>query len=617
MKITLVSPHQVTKAEPIPLYGALGVLALAAAVRQRRHECEVVDLVRYGNISDQSLEKVADEIAESVLKTNPGIVGISAITDSLAIALELAKRIKKQSAHSCIVLGGPGVSYCSGDIVKNFPFVDFIIRGEADYAFPDFISAYENKITNPQIKGLVYIRDGQIVDLGWPDPVTDLDKLPVPAYDLCKNNEYETAWFDRNYGFLIEAGRGCPYNCIFCSTSTYFKRKFRVKSVGRIAEEIRDLQHVIQNKRVRFIHDLLTYNREYMGDLCGVLASQFPALRWGCDSRLDTINPPLAEKMVNAGCEFIFLGIEAATPKMQKIIGKRLDLGRIDEVLQSFKNRHINFIFSFVLGIPGEERTDIEAMIELAFKSKSACGDQCTIQMHPLMIELGSRMFPRDTQDLEFNTNYETLETAIPGHWSELFHLMKDYPEIFPSFFKLSKKADEKSVYPGRLAEESGFTLFPFFLQTAMKNSLLFAWRLKSGRDFSRVIFECFENVPPWLRDTGRKGDDKNGIDDLFERILAKTLEWLGPESGHALAFQSIATYEMSVFKVLQNKSPEYFMNIEVFYSESDMSLLAANPELIEEIDAQKRHLLILWDSQTQNVKSVELPIEVAMLVYG
>ncbi|MES0489125.1 MAG: radical SAM protein [Leptospirales bacterium] len=610
MKVTLVATHQITKTHPTPLYSALGVLALAAAVKQRQYECEVIDLVRYNKVAEHLFEPMADEIAEKLLETKPDIIGFSTITDNLIIALELAKRVKKMSPGICIIMGGPGVSYCSQDVLENFPAVNYIIRGEADYAFPDFLSAYEAKDENPQIKGLVYHNGDTMVDLGWPDPVEDLDQLPIPAYEFCTDIEFETSWYDHRYGFLIEAGRGCPYNCSFCSSSFYFKRKYRVKSIERLVKEIHYLRGKIKNKRARFIHDLLTFKQDYMEKLCEALTLEFPDLKWGCDSRLDTIDPPLIEKMVKSGCDFIFLGIEAATPRMQKNIGKRLDLSRIDTVLESFKKWKIKFIFSFVVGLPEEDESDIRAIFKLAFKTRAACGNNCTVQLHPLIPELGSSLFPEDLNDIVYDVNHRMVENALPFHWTELRKIVQKHPGIFPSFYRLKKTLGN---YSSPETDPSKFAHFTLILQEGMINSLLFAYRVLGDEQLAKVIFECMDEFTFADMDTREEAE----FNDIFTLIRTRTANLIGEnEENKRLVevFKSLATFEMAVYKIRQKESSEYIEQIDVSYSEEEMLFLASNPDAHEDVSPRQRRLMILWDKGESNIKCVEVSLDMQNL---
>ena len=107
--------------------------------------------------------------------------------------------------------------------MEKFPAIDFILKGEADYTLPELISMLlDGKMEEiKELPGLVY-RDPLTKEVISDSPgqvVKDLDKLPVPAY---------TRIFQKSK-LRIDAGRGCPYPCTYCTTNQFFLRKYRVK----------------------------------------------------------------------------------------------------------------------------------------------------------------------------------------------------------------------------------------------------------------------------------------------------------------------------------------------------------------------------------------------------
>ena len=83
-----------------------------------------------------------------------------------------------------------------------------------------------------------------------------------------------------------------------------------------------------------FNHDLLTFDRAFIEELCDALKQQTPLIRWGCSARLDTIDEAILIKMREAGCERIFFGVEVATERLQKSIRKRLDLAQVQKTIK-------------------------------------------------------------------------------------------------------------------------------------------------------------------------------------------------------------------------------------------------------------------------------------------
>lgn len=144
-----------------------------------------------------------------------------------------------------------------------------------------------------------------------------------------------------------------------------------MKSVGRIIDEILQLRNKLGDREVVFHHDLLTLRHEYIEELCREIRRRVPGLTWKCSARFDTIDAHILEEMRRAGCNAIFLGIEAATPRMQKIIDKHLDLSGFEEKIKLLKDLDYRTDLSFIVGFPGEELGDIETLLSLVLRVRA------------------------------------------------------------------------------------------------------------------------------------------------------------------------------------------------------------------------------------------------------
>src|SRR5262249_90387 len=131
-----------------------------------------------------------------------------------------------------ILLGGPQASVVDVRTLESFPFVDLIIRGEAEETLTRVLDAISHHATGLEnIAGITY-RKSQVVLRNPNAPVIeDLDRLPLPAFHLYSHIE------SSSYAPL-EAGRGCPFACSFCSTNDFFRRRFRMKSPHVLVQQM-------------------------------------------------------------------------------------------------------------------------------------------------------------------------------------------------------------------------------------------------------------------------------------------------------------------------------------------------------------------------------------------
>ena len=188
----------------------VGLLALVASLNQDKIRTEVYRphiLIA----SDEDFKRVAKDI----LSAEPLVIGFSTWCDSFPHSWSIAESVKDINPKIPVIFGGPQASILINEILEKFPFVDYILQGEADHSLPLLVSRifarqYE-ELKN--INGLTYRMpgSGEIITNHQADLIVDLDELPVPAYEQILQKSK----------LRIDGGRGCPYRCTYCSTNDF------------------------------------------------------------------------------------------------------------------------------------------------------------------------------------------------------------------------------------------------------------------------------------------------------------------------------------------------------------------------------------------------------------
>ncbi|MHA2026345.1 MAG: B12-binding domain-containing radical SAM protein [Candidatus Thorarchaeota archaeon] len=580
----------------IPLFRCLGVLALSSALNFKSIEVEVLDLsnLNVGDISDY--DEALDKVIDTIVSTNPEILGLSTMSNNIVVALEICRRIKKVDSDIVTILGGPGASFSAKEILESFKQVDIIVRGEADISFPELIVQIQSNGSIIPIKGVVYREGDQILDNGWSVPIENLDSLPIPNYEICSKDE------DVEEAASIEMGRGCPFACTFCSTSSYFKRKFRMKSVDRVHSEIKLVQEKFgEKRRIKMNHDLLTFNRKYIISLCDALSELDTPIIWGCSARLDTLDDEILSRMKDVGCDRIYLGIETVTERMQEIINKRLDLTKLDETLRVAVELGFTLVLSFVIGFPEETDDDLNALWEFIFRAKSIHLLKVKIQVHSLVPEPGSKLFDTMKDNLVYDDYGGPGHSDFPPiHWTELREIIKNHPEIFPTYYYIESQTIQrqnilKHVFLGQAVD--GFS----------KSSLQFAYSLFGSR-VPKTMIENIDGIelplPSW------PGMDYRGTMNSIQRILSSLFE----DEDSRLQYESIVKAELANVEVARNR-PDHSEFIEVWYHPlhhmRKVTGLEYDPE---QLDKRLRTVCVYWDEKAQGIGYSELTDDLVKL---
>src|SRR5947207_1703247 len=340
----------------------VGILSLAAVLEAKGLQPEVVDLNRVyydwlqkSNQSQSNPESDFCSFAGAYLADRDfDFFGFSTVCSSYPLTLRIAAEVKRAHRDSVVVLGGPQASVVDVSTMRAYPFIDLVVRGEAEQSLPDLVDALANDSSLTAVAGITFRRDedGEIVRSPDAPLVLDLDALPFPAFHL-----FPDVRFCRH--FPLELGRGCPFACTFCSTNDFFRRRFRLKSPAQMIADMRKVRQTYGINSFELVHDMFTVDRKRVMEFCEALLESKEEFTWGSSARTDCIDEELIALMAKAGCRGIFFGIETGSKRMQKVIDKGLDLNDSAERVRSCDKFKINTAVSLMAGFPCETMNDL------------------------------------------------------------------------------------------------------------------------------------------------------------------------------------------------------------------------------------------------------------------
>ena len=166
--------------------------------------------------------------------------------------------------------------------------------------------------------------------------------------------------------------RGCPFDCIFCASSTLCGKIWRARSAENVIEELRLLSTEFGVKEIEFMDDTFTLSMRRAEKICDLLIKERNEggmdISWSCSAHANTINRELADKLKRAGCHDIYIGAESGTQKVLDFIGKSTTLERVSKAVKTVKQSGLNVLTSFIIGVPGETVRMIKDTIKFAEK---------------------------------------------------------------------------------------------------------------------------------------------------------------------------------------------------------------------------------------------------------
>jgi radical SAM superfamily enzyme YgiQ (UPF0313 family) len=338
----------------------LGLAYIAAVLKKNNFNVSILD-AQVLNISKKDSKK-------NIIKKSPDLVGITATTSVINNAFKTAEMIKKYLPNTKIVIGGRHASIQPNESLKK-PYIDFVIRGEGEYTFLELVKELEKKKPKySRIDGLSFKLNKRIIHNKDRKLIINIDEVPIPARDLLPMDKYHPtpANHRREPATTIITTRGCPFNCIFCSTS--LGKIVRAHSPEYIVNEIECLIKNYKIKEVIFLDDTFTFNKKRVIDLCNLLIKKKLDLTWSCMTRSETMDLELAKKMKEAGCQYVGFGIESVTPKILATLNRGCPIETINKSIKICKKAGLFVRGFYLIGSPGETIKTIKRNIKHAKK---------------------------------------------------------------------------------------------------------------------------------------------------------------------------------------------------------------------------------------------------------
>jgi radical SAM superfamily enzyme YgiQ (UPF0313 family) len=343
--------------------------------------------------------------------------------------VRVADELRRREPDLPILLGGPHATVLDRQIMEAFTPFDVIVRHEAEDTIVPVLDALERRSFGA-IPGVTY-RTGRTALSVRANPgapkIDNLDTLPFPAYDLTPIDDLQLPYL------RIEAGRGCPWACTFCSTASFFQRSYRLKSSDRLVTDLDRLHDRYGHTHFKLEHDLFTVNKRKVRAFCDAVRDRH--YTWMASARIDCVDVELLETMADAGCRELYFGVETGSPQLQLSLQKRLDLDLLLPTLRAAADLGIEATTSFITGFPEEQRTDRDDTLRLMGTLLGDIEPAPVVQLHLLMPEPGTGQFHAHAPELalddyvaEFNAEPNVEDRPLIAAHPQIFATYHHYP---------------------------------------------------------------------------------------------------------------------------------------------------------------------------------------------
>lgn len=419
MRVLFLRPNSVIIATPVPL--GLGYVA-DTLQKKRSDEIEILDVRN----SRWKIGRVKKRIREY----KPDVVGISAINFEMHEAHELAAAARSEAPKALVVIGGPYASANQKSILddKN---VDVVVVGEGEVTFTELLDAYESGSDLSHVSGIIYRSDGETVSTGPRNLIQDLDTVEV-AWELLnpksyfkrsgRNSENIVKYDHRT--LAVFTSRGCPYNCIFCHN--VFGKTFRPRSAESVVNEVAMLAENYGIRELEIVDDCFNQSTQRAKAICEGLVEKDLNLHISVPNGLrgDRIDPELLDVLKSAGFYRIAFAVESASPRVQKIIKKNIDLDKVKWSIEETARRGMIATGYFIQGFPTE--TYDEMIMTGDWAADSELHVASFFYLSPFPGTEVTNIVKKDFTDQAFD-DYTTMSVNVSAATDQQLHAANKY----------------------------------------------------------------------------------------------------------------------------------------------------------------------------------------------
>jgi len=302
-------------------------------------------------------KKNINRLVKEVINFSPDILGISSFTYEIKGAGKLAEAIKQRLPACNIIVGGSHVSAIPIETMREFPFFDIGVIGEAEETLLKIARTLLNKDKIQNVLGVVFRNDKNKIIFNPPKKEANFSfNVPRPAWDLLPPA--------REY--FIQASRGCPFNCNFCFNPAGYK--IRKRAVKDIIYEINFIINKFSPERISFGDEVFGADSDFTHQLLDTMIAQDIGnrVKWDIQTHPAFINDELLKKMKLAKVTKIEMGVESGSEKILERMGKGITKDLVVEAFKKVQGYKIKTGAFFILGHPNETKKTIWETIKFA-----------------------------------------------------------------------------------------------------------------------------------------------------------------------------------------------------------------------------------------------------------
>ena len=337
----------------------LSLMHLASPLEKLGYSVTIID-----QFSDPHWKRKLDHS----LQRKPVCFGVTSMTGPQILqAVKACRRVKDKYPEVPVVWGGIHATIKSAQVLEN-PHVDIVVIGEGEETFAELVEALGSGAPLVGIKGIAYKEKGEFF-FSEPRPFIDLNDYPPPAYHLVDMAQYREEILGRDHIHII-CSRGCIYDCAYCWDPVFHQRKHRAMNPEAVVDLMKRLSRDHGKKGFIFGDDNFFIDLDWARKVLeGIVQSGLDIHIGKQFIRADTLcrlDKDFLDLLVKAGVRRFVIGAESGSPRILRLIRKRITVEEIINSNRKLVGTEIKPAFLFMMGLPTETPEEVGETLKLA-----------------------------------------------------------------------------------------------------------------------------------------------------------------------------------------------------------------------------------------------------------
>jgi radical SAM superfamily enzyme YgiQ (UPF0313 family) len=276
-------------------------------------------------------------------------------------------RLIRDAAPSCrIVVGGPGFSVFSKEIMSENREIDFGVVSDGETTFANLL----RDVDHPErVRNLLVQGEDGVAFTGIGEPVI-FDLLPSPSRELFDLSEYKKVPYSLN----IQSKRGCAFGCVYCTDPFLGNYVLQLRSASKVVDEVEELANNYGVGSFWFVDPIFNYPPKHSSEICAEIRKRKLDVQWTAYFREDFLNVRLMREAVDAGCTGFVFHSDGACDQVLAFLGKKIgivDIERTIDMACQVEGAHVEYYF--FCEVPRDNFKNMVALAKFTAKATFKC----------------------------------------------------------------------------------------------------------------------------------------------------------------------------------------------------------------------------------------------------